>query len=97
MLEHAAFDLVLMDCQMPEMDGLEATEQIRNPGSSVLDHAVPVIAMTANAFAEDRERCLAAGMDDFLPKPVDRDALVEVLERWIKAGEDEGSGSQECA
>ena len=68
-LEHLSvnrYDLVLMDCQMPEMDGLEATAIIRDPTSTVRDHAIPIIAMTANAFAEDRERCLAVGMNDFL-------------------------------
>ncbi|MGH8262433.1 MAG: ATP-binding protein, partial [Steroidobacteraceae bacterium] len=77
------FDLVLMDCQMPEMDGFEATRIIRDPASSVLDHAVPVVAMTANAFAEDREKCLAAGMNDFLAKPVDRRMLASMLDQWI--------------
>jgi signal transduction histidine kinase/ActR/RegA family two-component response regulator len=82
-LENSCYDLVLMDIQMPEMDGYEATRLIRDPESSVLDHAVPVVAMTANAFAEDRERCLAAGMNDFLAKPVDRRALEAMLVKWI--------------
>jgi two-component system sensor histidine kinase/response regulator len=71
-----------MDCQMPEMDGYLATRHIRDPSSAVLDHDVPVIAMTANAFAEDRERCIAAGMNDFLSKPVDRATLAQLLEKW---------------
>lgn len=75
------YDAVLMDCQMPQMDGYEATRRIRDPASAILDHAVPVIAMTANAFAEDRERCIAAGMNDFLSKPVDRSTLAQVLEK----------------
>jgi signal transduction histidine kinase/CheY-like chemotaxis protein len=76
------YDAVLMDCQMPEMDGYLATRHIRDSSSAVLDHDVPVIAMTANAFAEDRERCIAAGMNDFLSKPVDRSTLAQLLEKW---------------
>jgi CheY-like chemotaxis protein len=82
------YDLVLMDCQMPEMDGYEATRVIRDTRSTVLDHAVPVIAMTANAFAEDRERCLAAGMNDFLSKPVNRQTLAAMLAKWILPAQD---------
>ena len=77
------YDLVLMDCQMPEMDGFEATRVIRDPASAVLNHEVCVIAMTANAFAEDRERCLAGGMNDFLAKPVNQNMLTEMLTRWL--------------
>jgi len=83
-LKNACYDLVLMDCQMPEMDGFEATRMIRDPSSAVLDHDVPVVAMTANAFAEDRARALAAGMNDFLAKPVDRSVLASTLARWMK-------------
>ncbi len=77
------FDLVLMDIQMPKMDGLEATTTLRNPQSGVLDSRVPVVAMTAHAMAEDRQRCLDAGMDDFLTKPIDPSALLSVLERFL--------------
>jgi CheY-like chemotaxis protein len=83
-LSNARYDLVLMDCQMPEMDGYEATRMIRDPTSSVLEHDVPVVAMTANAFPEDRARALGAGMDDFLAKPVDRGILEAVLAKWMK-------------
>jgi CheY-like chemotaxis protein len=81
-LTRERFDLVLMDCQMPELDGWDATRVIRDQASAVLDHDVPVIAMTANAFSEDRERCLAAGMSDFLPKPVVLAELRRTLGRW---------------
>ncbi|MEI7745241.1 MAG: response regulator, partial [Chloroflexota bacterium] len=82
-LEKVPYDVVLMDVQMPEMDGLEATRQIRDPGSSVLDHQVPIIAMTAHAMRGDRDRCLQAGMDDYLTKPVHPRALAGALERWL--------------
>jgi signal transduction histidine kinase/CheY-like chemotaxis protein len=78
------YALVLMDCQMPEMDGFEATRSIRDRNSTVRDHDVPVIAMTANAFPEDRARALACGMNDFLAKPVDRSALAAMLAKWLK-------------
>ncbi len=77
------FDLVLMDCQMPVMDGLQATRMIRDEQGD--EARVPIIALTANAFQEDRQRCLAAGMDDFLSKPVQRDALLETIARWTTA------------
>ena len=78
-LELIDYDLVLMDCQMPEMDGFEATTLIRNAKSKVLDHAVPIIAMTANALQSDREQCLASGMDDYIAKPIDAVQLTALL------------------
>lgn len=80
-LDNEPVDLVLMDCQMPEMDGLEATSALRSrEGSS--EH-VTVIALTANAMAGDRERCLAAGMDDYLAKPLTRRSLELALGKWL--------------
>jgi signal transduction histidine kinase/ActR/RegA family two-component response regulator len=84
LLSKAVYDLVLMDCQMPEMDGFEATRIIRDRASTVLDHEIPVVAMTANAFPEDRARAIAAGMNDFLAKPVDRAVLSDIIEKWRK-------------
>ena len=84
MLGKESYDLVLMDCQMPEMDGFEATRIIRDRASTVLDHEIPVIAMTANAFPADRVRALACGMNDYLTKPVERSVLANILEKWRK-------------
>ncbi len=81
------YRLVLMDCEMPEMDGFEATTQIRGESSPVRNHAVPIIAMTAHAMQDDRARCLAAGMDDYVAKPVTPKALGRVLRRWCAAVE----------
>lgn len=82
------YALVFMDCQMPVMDGLEAAriirqQEARRPEGSGKSSHVPIIAMTANAMAEDRQRCLEAGMDDFLSKPVIGKALAETLTRWL--------------
>ena len=84
-LESNRYDLVLMDCQMPAMNGYEATRTIRDPASAVLDHAVPIVALTANAFQEDRELCLQAGMDDFLTKPLSMKVLKTMLRKWLPA------------
>ncbi|HEU5407964.1 MAG TPA: response regulator, partial [Nitrospira sp.] len=75
------YDAVFMDCEMPEMDGFEATNLIRKLEGLGTPHHVPVIAMTANVMQGDRERCLAAGMDDYLSKPISVDALARVLDR----------------
>jgi len=76
------YDAVLMDCQMPEMDGYEATEEIRRIEGSE-GGRIPIIAMTAAAMEGDRENCMAAGMDDFITKPVRLEAVSAVLERWV--------------
>ena len=78
------YDLVLMDVQMPELDGLQATRQIRSRHSCVLNPQVTIIALTANAMQGDRERCLAAGMDDYLAKPIEVAALFAALKKWLK-------------
>jgi CheY-like chemotaxis protein/HPt (histidine-containing phosphotransfer) domain-containing protein len=82
-LETLPYDLVLMDVLMPEMDGLEATRQIRNPHSAVCNHGIPIIAMTAGAMQGDREKCLEAGMNDYVSKPISPQALAEALDKWL--------------
>ncbi|MCS6825775.1 MAG: PAS domain S-box protein [Caldilinea sp.] len=77
------YDLVLMDCEMPEMDGFEATTHIRSGEAGVLNPSVPIIAMTAHALQGDRERCLAVGMNDYISKPVQLSTLSAVLEHWL--------------
>ena len=76
-------DLVLMDCQMPVMDGYTATQNIRLWEEKNLKGRMPIIALTANAFSEDKSRCFAAGMDDFLSKPIVMTNLVKLLENWM--------------
>jgi CheY-like chemotaxis protein/HPt (histidine-containing phosphotransfer) domain-containing protein len=85
LLRSHRFDAVLMDLQMPVMDGLQATREIRRPGSGVLEPGIPVIAVTASAFAADRARAIDAGMNDFLTKPLDPKRLLEALARWVPA------------
>jgi PAS domain S-box-containing protein len=96
-LEMINYDLVLMDCQMPHLDGFEATVAIRDPESKVLNHAVPIFAMTANSMQGDREKCLQAGMDDYLSKPIKKEEMAEMIDRWFKNGTDTtvAQGTQE--
>lgn len=84
-LESEDFSLVLMDVQMPVMDGYEATGMIRDPSSPVRSHGIPIIAMTAHALAEDQGKCLDSGMNDFISKPVRTQALSEILAKWLDA------------
>jgi PAS domain S-box-containing protein len=79
LLEKETFNIVLMDLQMPEMDGFQATKIIRDESSAVLDHNVPIIAMTANATREDHQACLQAGMNEYLSKPFDPDRFKQLL------------------
>ncbi len=90
-LETLPYDLVLMDVQMPEMGGFEATRQIRNPQSPIVNHRIPVIAMTAHAMQGDRERCLEAGMNDYITKPVSPQALADALDKWLPKKHDESA------
>jgi PAS domain S-box-containing protein len=80
-VERGRFDLILMDCEMPVMDGFEATQRIRASAHA----GIPIIAVTADAMPADRERCLSAGMDDYISKPVELGSLADVLARWLSA------------
>ncbi|MBW1870390.1 MAG: response regulator [Deltaproteobacteria bacterium] len=73
------FDLIFMDVQMPEMDGLEATKAIRQGGFN----SIPIVAITAHAMGGDRAKCLEAGMNDYITKPIKREVVFEVLEKWV--------------
>ncbi len=85
MWRHFDYDLIFMDCQMPDLDGLEATRAIRQEEAGTGRPAIPIIAMTANAMDADRTDCLGAGMDDYLSKPVSQQELAATLERWAPA------------
>lgn len=89
-LEKNTYDLIFMDVQMPQMDGLEATRRIRSGESPCADPNIPIVAMTAHAMEKDRKRCLAAGMDDFLTKPFAKEAILRVLQRWCTTGKTGG-------
>ena len=94
MTERIPFDIVFMDCQMPELDGYDATREIRRREGS--GKRTPIVAMTANAMDADRTRCLEAGMDDFVSKPVQPTLLRQVLELWAIPGGGRGPGAPEA-
>jgi signal transduction histidine kinase/CheY-like chemotaxis protein/HPt (histidine-containing phosphotransfer) domain-containing protein len=82
-LESSRYDIILLDCQMPEMDGFEAARVIRDPSSAVLDHAVPILALTANTTEDSRRACLGAGMNDYITKPTRAADLLDALSRLL--------------
>lgn len=84
MYENESFDLILMDCQMPIMDGFAATEKIREIEKNKSRKRVPIIAITANAMKGDREKCIGKGMDDFLSKPFRMSELLDIIGVWTK-------------
>jgi CheY-like chemotaxis protein len=86
-LRDTVVDIVLMDCQMPELDGYEATQCIRAGGAGEAASRLPVIALTAHALASDRERCLLAGMTDYLTKPIEPKSLRLILEKYAARGQ----------
>ncbi|MDR2644174.1 MAG: response regulator [Planctomycetaceae bacterium] len=81
-LKDRDFDMVFMDCQMPEMDGYQCARLVRSNDSGVKDTKIPIIAMTAHAMSGDREKCLEAGMDDYISKPISQEMIQTVIERW---------------
>ncbi len=83
-LEEQRYDLVLMDCQMPELDGYQTTREIRR--REIGSRHTPIIAITAHAMKDDRERCLGVGMDDYFSKPFSREKLIAILDRWLPPG-----------
>ena len=86
MAQKQAYDLIFMDMQMPVMDGVTATRAMRDAGLSL-----PIVAMTANAMEQDRQRCMDAGMDDFLSKPVEPHEMIRLARRWLTAPRNRGT------
>jgi PAS domain S-box-containing protein len=82
-ISNVPYDLILMDCQMPEMDGFEATRRIRSGEAGARNATIPIVAMTAHAMIGDRERCITSGMNDYLPKPVQPSVLEDMLGKWL--------------
>ncbi len=82
-VKNRRYDLIFMDVQMPVMDGFQATQEIRSLGEDA--SSIPIVAVTANAFQSEREKCFSFGMDDYLTKPLDKERLQEALRRWAGA------------
>ncbi len=83
MTRQRAFDLIFMDCQMPQMDGFEAAKALRRREQSSASEHVPIVALTANAVQGDKESCLGSGMDDYVSKPYTEETLAMMLDRWL--------------
>jgi CheY-like chemotaxis protein len=81
--EKDEYSLILMDCQMPVLDGFNTTEKIRNGDAGKQHRDITIVAVTANAMEGDKEKCIAAGMNDYLTKPIDKTSLCEKIENWI--------------
>ena len=82
-LQNISYDMILMDCQMPEMDGYEATKAIRTSKTLAKYQHIPIIAMTANALKGDREKCIEAGMNDYISKPINVDELATLVQKVL--------------
>jgi CheY-like chemotaxis protein/HPt (histidine-containing phosphotransfer) domain-containing protein len=93
-LTHTPYNIVFMDIQMPGMDGYQATARIRDPETGVLNSEIPIVAMTAHAMQGYRDKCLSAGMNDYVSKPIDKAALAKVLKRWLPAFTAPSTGAQ---
>jgi CheY-like chemotaxis protein len=82
-LQNRSFDIILMDCQMPGLDGIETTKRIRKSEFRHGHARTPIVALTANALNDDRKRCIGADMDDYLSKPYTPDELLSIVDRWV--------------
>src|SRR5690606_15915122 len=98
-VRNGAYDLILMDCQMPEMDGFEATREIRRleADGNAKRRMIPVVALTANAIKGDRERCLEAGMNDYVTKPINQQALMTAIARQLRSRENHDQSPRQHA
>ena len=93
LLQQADYDIVFMDCEMPDMDGYETARRIRDPSNQIRNSKVPIIALTAHALQGDREKCIAAGMSDYLSKPIEPEQLSQILSKWLQKPAGGGEGA----